>query len=187
MQRRTTLDTPVGELTLVANTYGLQGVLWPDEPMGVTIVLDRDGGPHDPDHVLQSAVTQLAEYFAGSRTEFELPLDPAGTPFQQSAWMVLRTIPYGATISYGDQARALGDANKARAVGAANGKNPISIVVPCHRVVGANGTLTGFGGGLSAKDWLLRHEQGKPQLALARQGSRAAAGASRLLAATGRV
>ncbi len=92
--------------------------------------------------------------------EFDLPLDPVGTDFQQSAWLQLRRIPYGATISYGEQARRLGDVRKSRAVGAANGRNPISIIVPCHRVVGANGALTGFAAGLEAKAWLLRHEQG---------------------------
>ena len=87
-------------------------------------------------------------------------LDPVGTPFQRAVWDVLRTIPYGSTMSYGEQARRLGDPNKARAVGAANGKNPISIVVPCHRVVGANGSLTGFAGGLATKAWLLEFETG---------------------------
>ena len=88
-----------------------------------------------------------------------MPLDPRGTPFQLAAWTTLQTIPFGQTISYGEQARTMGDARKARAVGGANGRNPLSIIVPCHRVVGANGTLTGFGGGLSAKAWLLEHEQ----------------------------
>jgi methylated-DNA-[protein]-cysteine S-methyltransferase len=93
------------------------------------------------------------------RTEFDLPLDAQGTPFQRSAWTALCTIPFGETVSYGEQARRLGDARKARAVGAANGRNPISIVVPCHRVVGSNGSLTGFAAGLDAKAWLLDHER----------------------------
>ena len=105
--------------------------------------------------MLDEAVRQLDEYFAGERLEFDLPLEPNGTPFQRQAWTALRTIPYGETISYGEQARRLGDRNKSRAVGAANGKNPIPIVVPCHRVIGANGHLTGFGGGLDVKAWLL--------------------------------
>ncbi|MEA3183888.1 MAG: methylated-DNA-[protein]-cysteine S-methyltransferase, partial [Ilumatobacteraceae bacterium] len=109
------------------------------------------------------AVAQLQEYFAGTRREFDLPLDPLGTPFQHSAWMVLRSIPYGTTISYGHQARQLGDPNKARAVGAANGKNPLSIVVPCHRVIGSGGELTGFAAGLDVKSWLLDHER-QPRL-----------------------
>jgi methylated-DNA-[protein]-cysteine S-methyltransferase len=90
---------------------------------------------------------------------FDVPLDPVGTDFQQQAWHVLRTIPYGRTITYGEQARRLGGPEKARAVGAANGRNPISVVVPCHRVVGSTGRLTGFAGGLDTKAWLLRHEQ----------------------------
>ena len=109
--------------------------------------------------ILELACTQLREYFAGDRREFDVPLDPVGTAFQQSAWRVLRTIPYAATMSYGEQARALGDPNKARAVGAANGRNPISIIVPCHRVVGSTGALTGFAGGLDAKQWLLQFER----------------------------
>ena len=112
-----------------------------------------------PDHaVLDAAVAQLGEYFAGARTEFDLPLDPDGTEFQHQAWDALVKIPFGETISYGEQAVMLGDKNKSRAVGAANGKNPIPIVVPCHRVVGSNGQLTGFAGGLDVKAWLLNHE-----------------------------
>ncbi len=99
-----------------------------------------------------------AEYFEGKRVDFELPLDPDGTEFQKQAWDALVKIPFGETISYGEQAVMLGDKNKSRAVGAANGKNPIPIVVPCHRVVGSNGHLTGFAGGLNVKAWLLDHE-----------------------------
>jgi methylated-DNA-[protein]-cysteine S-methyltransferase len=104
-------------------------------------------------------MAQLDEYFAGRRREFDLPLDPVGTEFQRSAWNVLRTIPYGATMSYGEQAAALGDAKKARAVGSANGRNPLSIVVPCHRVIGTSGKLTGFAGGIEAKRYLLEMER----------------------------
>jgi methylated-DNA-[protein]-cysteine S-methyltransferase len=164
MQTRQIIPTPVGELTLVANSYGLQAVLWPDEPMGVRIDADRNEGPLDPSEVIETATLQLAEYFAGERQDFTVPLDVAGTPFQLKAWNVLRTIPYGATMSYGEQARRLGDPNKARAVGAANGKNPVSIIVPCHRVVGSNGGLTGFGGGIDAKKWLLEHENAAQRL-----------------------
>lgn len=118
------------------------------------------GAPADgPHRVLDLAVGQLGEYFAGSRLEFDLPLEPRGTAFQQAAWKALLTIPYGRTVSYGEQAVRLGDPNKARAVGAANGQNPIPIVVPCHRVIGSTGKLTGFGGGLPTKAWLLEHEQ----------------------------
>ena len=112
------------------------------------------------DHaVLQQAADELGEYFAGTRVDFDVPLDPRGTAFQLAAWSALRTIPYGETVSYGEQAKRLGDPGKARAVGAANGRNPLPIIVPCHRVVGANGHLTGFGGGIETKAWLLDHEQ----------------------------
>ena len=108
--------------------------------------------------VLAQAREQLNEYFARSRTTFDLPLDPAGSPFERRVWEALRAIPYGSTVSYGELARRLGDPRATRAVGAANGKNPIPIIVPCHRVVGARGELTGFGGGLDRKRWLLEHE-----------------------------
>ena len=152
------MTSPVGELRLVAGPRGLRAILWNAEDVArIASVNDGDliEGRSD---VLEQAVSQLDEYFAGTRRDFDLPLDPIGTPFQQSAWMVLRTIPYGRTISYGQQALQLGDPRKARAVGAANGQNPLSIVVPCHRVIGSNGHLTGFGGGLDAKSWLLDHE-----------------------------
>lgn len=156
----TTMATPVGELTLIASPRGLRAVLWPDE-LGAPEQLRRpDEGDPAAERVLRAAQQQLGEYFAGERREFDVPLDPVGTDFQQAAWMQLRAIPYGETISYGEQARRLGDVKKSRAVGAANGRNPISIIVPCHRVVGANGALTGFAAGLEAKAWLLRHEQG---------------------------
>jgi methylated-DNA-[protein]-cysteine S-methyltransferase len=112
---------------------------------------------------VDDARRQLDDYFEGRRREFDLPLDPFGTPFQQSVWQVLRTIPYGQTMSYGQQAERLGDVRKARAVGAANGKNPLSIVVPCHRVIGSNGHLTGFAAGVEVKSWLLDHER-QPRL-----------------------
>jgi methylated-DNA-[protein]-cysteine S-methyltransferase len=155
----TTMDTPVGELTLVASARGLRAVLWPNERPG-RVPVGKTAG-HDPtaDAILASAVRELQEYFDGTRREFDLPLDPVGTDFQQQAWRVLRTIPFGETISYGEQAARLGDKNKSRAVGAANGRNPISIIVPCHRVVGSTGKLTGFAAGVDAKAWLLQHEQ----------------------------
>jgi methylated-DNA-[protein]-cysteine S-methyltransferase len=158
-----TMSSPVGELRLIASERGLRAILWGAEDAArIASVDDADlVEGHTP--LLDRAVTQLEEYFAGTRRDFDLPLDPQGTPFQQSAWMVLRTIPYGRTMSYGEQARKLGDPNKARAVGAANGKNPLSIVVPCHRVIGSTGDLTGFGGGLEAKSWLLDHER-QPRL-----------------------
>jgi methylated-DNA-[protein]-cysteine S-methyltransferase len=108
--------------------------------------------------ILRASARQLEEYFSGLRTTFDLPLDPSGTPFQRAAWEILRTIPFGRTMTYGAQARRLGGANKARAVGAANGRNPLPIIVPCHRVIGADGSLTGFAAGVERKAWLLRHE-----------------------------
>ncbi len=152
-----TVGSPIGPLHLTATAAGLRTLGWGDEPLRTL----PSGPGADPAAVavLDRAEAQLAEYFAGERTEFDLPLDPAGTPFQLAAWEALRSIPYGATVSYGEQARRLGDARKARAVGAANGRNPIAIVVPCHRVVGADGSLTGFAGGLETKSWLLDHER----------------------------
>lgn len=158
--------SPLGPLTLVADEHGLAAVLWPDDdPRRVSVAADANDDDDRvadlarADAILDRAAAQLDEYFAGTRTEFDLPLAPRGTPFQLDAWRVLRTIPFGTTISYGEQARILGDPNRARAVGAANGKNPLSIVVPCHRVRGADGRLTGFAGGLDAKAWLLDHER----------------------------
>lgn len=163
---RRTMDSPIGKLTIIGDDTIV--AIWFD-----TESPDSDPDAHNPTNatqgptveveagthpVLDRAVEQLQEYFEGERTEFDLPLAPRGTPFQQQAWQVLREIPFGETITYGEQARRLGDRNKSRAVGAANGKNPIPIVVPCHRVVGAKGQLTGFGGGLGKKAWLLDHE-----------------------------
>jgi methylated-DNA-[protein]-cysteine S-methyltransferase len=158
-----TIDSPVGKLRLIAGERGLRAVLWGAEDVARIASIDEADLIEGTTAVLDEAATQLEEYFAGSRREFDLPLDPLGTPFQQSAWMVLRTIPYGKTMSYGQQARQLGDPNKARAVGAANGKNPLSIVVPCHRVIGSGGQLTGFAAGVEIKSWLLDHER-QPRL-----------------------
>ncbi len=158
---RSDIDSPIGRLTAVVGDDGLRALLWPDDDR--SIVADGAGdelaAPQGHLDLLDRVRHQLAEYFAGTRTGFDLPLDPQGTPFQQEVWQVLRTIPFAATMTYGQQAAALGDTNKARAVGAANGRNPISIIVPCHRVVGASGELTGFAGGLSAQAWLLDHER----------------------------
>ncbi len=163
MYQTVTMDTPVGELRLIAGERGLRAILWGAEDAARIASIDEAEVVEGPNAVLDQAVSQLEEYFDGTRREFDLPLDPQGTPFQQSVWMVLRTIPYGRTISYGQQAGQLGDPNKARAVGAANGKNPLSIVVPCHRVIGAGGQLTGFAAGLDVKSWLLDHER-QPRL-----------------------
>jgi len=152
----TTMDSPLGLLRIVVSNVGLRAVLWPsDDPARVPLGKVRETTDHP---ILAAAVDQLGEYFVGDRRDFGLSLDPIGTDFQQSAWIALRAIPYGETVSYGEQAAAMGDRRKARAVGAANGRNPISIIVPCHRVVGSNGLLTGFAGGLDSKQWLLEHE-----------------------------
>jgi methylated-DNA-[protein]-cysteine S-methyltransferase len=158
---RTTLPSPVGDLTLVASDEALVAVIWSgDDPSHVPGVGGETTEVEAATHpVLSVAARQLDEYFAGTRTTFDVPVHPSGTPFQLAAWDVLRTIPYGETISYGEQARELGAPNKVRAVGAANGRNPLSIIVPCHRVIGANGSLTGYGGGLDNKRWLLEHER----------------------------
>lgn len=156
-------DSPIGPLTLVASDTGLQAVLWPEDPEGrVRFASTPTEASQHP--VLARTAEQLAEYFAAARTSFDIPLDLRGTDFQISAWEALAEIPYGETASYGDQAQRMGKPKAARAVGAANGKNPVSIVLPCHRVVGANGALTGFAGGLDAKRFLLNHEAGQASL-----------------------
>jgi methylated-DNA-[protein]-cysteine S-methyltransferase len=146
------VETPVGPIVLVASAAGLRAVLW---AAGTEITPDVDDEPD----VVADAASQLEDYFAGRRRAFDLPLDLNGTPFQVQAWRALAEIPYGKTVSYGDQARRLGRPHASRAVGAANGRNPLSIVLPCHRVVGTDGSLTGYGGGLETKRWLLEHER----------------------------
>jgi methylated-DNA-[protein]-cysteine S-methyltransferase len=154
----TMLPTSIGVLTLVASERGLRAVIFESETHGERRFDDEV--IDDPRHpVLVEAVEQLEAYFAGDRKDFDLPLDLVGTEFQVAAWRALASIPYGETVSYGEQATRLGDPRKARAVGAANGRNPIPIIVPCHRVIGANGHLTGFGGGVESKAWLLDHEK----------------------------
>lgn len=153
----TTHATPVGELTLVASDQGLRAVLWPKRSTARAGIHPRPR--RNPDHpILVGTAAQLDEYFAGTRTMFDVPLDLQGTRFQLAAWRSLADIPFGATTSYGRQAAALGIPTAARALGAANGANPVCIVLPCHRVIGADGSLTGFGGGLPLKQWLLDHE-----------------------------
>ena len=148
----TTIDSPLGRLRLVADGDALTGVYLPDQP--------APEAPELPDvpPVLARAAAQLAEYFAGTRRDFDVPLAPRGTGFQQRVWRELAKIPYGETRSYGELARALGAPTASRAVGAANGKNPLSILVPCHRVIAGTGALTGYAGGIAAKRWLLEHE-----------------------------
>ena len=162
----TTMPSPVGELTLVASGHGLRAVLWPEDEDRVRLpdTMHRD----DTNSVLRAAAAQIREYFEGDRTEFDLPLDVRGTEFQRAAWLALAEIPYGSTASYRDQATRIGRPTAVRAIGAANGRNPLSIVLPCHRVVGSDGSLTGFAGGLDSKRLLLQHEGalGEPTLPL---------------------
>ena len=148
--------SPVGTLTLVATDQGLAAILWEDDRPGrVRLTLQAEA----PDHpVLVEAERQLEQYFAGRRTRFALPLDLSGTPFQRKVWSALLTIPFGETRSYAQIARQIGNPGAARAVGAAVGRNPVSVVAPCHRVVGSSGALTGFAGGLEAKAQLLALE-----------------------------
>ncbi|MBO9725569.1 MAG: methylated-DNA--[protein]-cysteine S-methyltransferase [Novosphingobium sp.] len=153
---RSKMPSPVGELTLIASEAGLVAVLWEnDDPARVRLADVKDEADHP---VLTRTAVQLAEYFAGERRAFDLPLDFRGTDFQKSVWAQLLAIPFGETRSYGEIARNLGNPTASRAVGAANGRNPISIIAPCHRVVGASGSLTGFAGGLEAKAFLLKLE-----------------------------
>jgi methylated-DNA-[protein]-cysteine S-methyltransferase len=153
-------DTPVGRLTVVASGDRLVAILWPDDkPERVRLgVMARD----DRHPVLVLACRQLAEYFAGTRQRFDLPLEFSGTEFQKSVWNALLEIPFGETRSYAAIAARIGNVKAVRAVGAANGRNPLSIVAPCHRVIGATGGLTGFAGGLQVKQQLLSLERPAP-------------------------
>lgn len=153
-----TIASPVGALTLVASQKGLAAVLWEnDDPDRVRLgALVADGG----NPILLEAERQLGDYFAGRLKAFTVPLDFKGTEFQKSVWRALLTIPFGETRSYAQIARQIGRPTAFRAVGAANGRNPISIIAPCHRVIGSNGALTGFAGGLAAKERLLDIERG---------------------------
>ena len=148
----TVVDSPIDPLLLVGDETGLRELqMAPHEqpPPGA----ERD------DEALAPVAAQLADYFAGRRLAFEVPLAPVGTAFQRKVWLALREIPYGRTTTYGEIAAGLGRPTASRAVGLANGRNPLAVIVPCHRVIGANGALTGFGGGLSRKRWLLEHER----------------------------
>ncbi|WP_371483115.1 methylated-DNA--[protein]-cysteine S-methyltransferase [Kitasatospora sp. NBC_00315] len=156
------LDSPYGPLTLVAEGECLVGLYMeaqrhrPDEAAFGARSPEPDGAP------FAAAARQLDEYFAGRRETFDLPLTLHGTPFQQRVWAALREIPYGRTWSYGELADHIGRPTAARAVGLANGRNPLGVIVPCHRVVGADGSLTGYGGGLHRKQALLEHERALP-------------------------
>ena len=162
----TIMDSPLGELTLVAREGVLAGVYFPDHSHL------PDPGTFGPrvGTGFEAAIEQLAEYFLGERVQFDLPLAPRGDAFQQRVWNLLRQIPYGETRSYGQLALQLGDAALARAVGAANGRNPLSVVVPCHRVVGADGRLVGYAGGLERKRFLLDLESGATDAQLRMDG-----------------
>ncbi|MGR5132413.1 methylated-DNA--[protein]-cysteine S-methyltransferase [Vibrio alfacsensis] len=154
----TTMPSLLGTITIQANEYGLLGI-W----FETCTTKPGELGQRDSEHpVLSLAVVQLAEYFSGLRNEFDLPLAATGTAFQTQVWRALTTIPYGETWSYQDLANAIGNPKAVRAVGLANGRNPISIVVPCHRVIGKSGKLTGYAGGVERKQRLLALEQGTP-------------------------
>jgi len=155
----TMLGSPIGDLMLSSDGETLTGLYL--EEHGGGSAAGPDPAWQEDAAVFREAVDQLRAYFAGERRAFELPLAADGTAFQQRVWAALAEIPFGETRSYADVARQLGQPGASRAVGMANGRNPISIIVPCHRVIGANGTLTGYGGGLERKRWLLRHEGGR--------------------------
>ncbi|MDP3236224.1 MAG: methylated-DNA--[protein]-cysteine S-methyltransferase [Myxococcales bacterium] len=152
---RLTRPSPIGELTLVATDAALVG-LFMEAHASEPLIAEAEAG-RTP--VLKTVSAQLDDYFAGRRERFDVPLAPRGTAFQTSVWAVLQRIPFGVTWSYAQVARALGRPKAVRAVGAANGRNPISLIIPCHRVIGADGSLTGYGGGLPRKRWLLAHEK----------------------------
>lgn len=154
--RFTRIPSPVGDLVLTGDGSSLTGCYF----TGTGHTSDPSAGLARDDAAFEAVVGQLGEYFAGERTAFDLPLAPSGTDFQLRVWAQLRTIPYGATCSYADVARGIGASNGFRAVGLANGRNPISIIVPCHRVIGADGSLTGYGGGIERKRFLLDLESG---------------------------
>ena len=154
-RRAIDMESPIGSLRVVAEDGALVGVYM--EAHAHQPVLDAADGAGDPLLVLTRE--QLGAWFLGQRRDFDLPLRPRGSPFQLTVWQELMRIPYGETRTYGEIARSLGRPEASRAVGAANGRNPLSIVVPCHRVVGADGSLTGYGGGLKRKRWLLEHER----------------------------
>ena len=159
MHHQTTMQTPIGELVLVASDSGLREIVLPLGPRSAPRL--DDGADHP---ILRETRRQLEEYFRGERQDFDLPLEFDGSPFQRAVWDALGRIPYGGTESYGQLAERVGRPGAARAVGGANGRNPLPIVVPCHRIIGASGALTGYGGpseeGIAMKRWLIDHETG---------------------------
>lgn len=162
------LDSPVGALFVGGSAAGVHRVEFLDDPRdeerhAVRLSVDAGLPARRDAEGAAAALAQLREYFAGARTQFDLPLAPRGTAFQRQVWEALRPIPHGTTTSYGAIAASIGRPTASRAVGAANGQNPIAIVVPCHRVVGSTGALTGYGGGMDRKRWLLGHETAQRQ------------------------
>jgi len=154
------MSSPVGTLTLITSAAGLHAIFWDTDCESLDYQKMIGGiikSKHDK--IIVQTKRQLTEYFQGKRKFFDVPLAPHGTDFQMKAWQQLLKIPYGSTISYAEQAEKIGNKNKARAVGMANGSNPISIIIPCHRVIGSNGHLVGFGGGLDKKAYLLALEK----------------------------
>jgi len=150
-------NSPIGTLEIKGDADGIQSVLFIDEEVEET---------KNSSEVLQNCITQLDEYFSGTRKEFELHLNIKATKFQEKVWRALLHIPFGKTRSYLEQAKALGDVKAIRAVASANGKNPIAIIIPCHRIIGSDGSLTGYAGGVWRKKWLLEHESGSKQQSL---------------------
>lgn len=151
-------DAPFGLLHVVTSDLGVRYVMFEDDAHPKP--LDGMNLRHDDSHnVMRDVQMQLHEYFSGKRREFDVPLDLHGTEFQVAAWKSLARIPFGHTWSYGEQAASIGRPTAVRAIGGANGRNPVAIILPCHRVIGANGALTGFGGGIEVKKWLLSHEK----------------------------
>ncbi|MGI8793902.1 MAG: methylated-DNA--[protein]-cysteine S-methyltransferase [Acidimicrobiales bacterium] len=157
--RTSIFESPVGALTLAASDNGLRAVLWPDDRPGRVPLPQTTPTAASRHRVLAAAADQLTEYFEGGRRQFDLALDLHGTPFSVQTWQALADISYGDTLTYGSLANLLGRPGAARAVGAAVGRNPVSIILPCHRVLGADGALTGFAGGTGTKRWLLDHER----------------------------
>ena len=155
--KTTYYKTPIGTAEIVGNEHGIQSISVVDEEIKTSTIIPK---------CLQNCVTQLEEYFEGNRTEFNLQLNPQGTVFQQSVWKELLNIPFGKIRSYLEQSKQLGDPKAIRAVASANGKNPIWIVIPCHRVLGSDGSLTGYASGIWRKKWLLDHENPVKQQSL---------------------
>ena len=154
------MESPTGRLLLVADEQGLRQVLFAEGRTPARV----EPGWENHDRWVREPIRQLRAFFRGELEQFDLPLKPEGTAFQQRVWSDLQKIPYGQTISYGELARRLGNPAASRAVGLANGSNPIAIIIPCHRVIGSNGKLTGYGGGLHNKQWLLEFERKQMRL-----------------------